>query len=250
MGVSTGRDIGEGDKPGVIEDPSQLIVRGAMHEWFGVAWGGVDDRGWVPALDVLRWGAGRLSGTHAGHVVWVGRRCWASAGALDRVGLAGRSVLVDARSRDDRVWAMDTALRCDAVALVVGDGASLSMAETRRLALAARAGDGVGLVARPEREAGAVSAARTRWRVRACTDSALEADGHGFGWSAWTVRLLRCKGLRPGEARAEGLVWKVRMSHETRIDGNGQTGDVGVVPETRDRSPAPTTTPRSRARVA
>jgi len=43
-------------------------------------------------------------------------------------------------SRAERAWAIEQAARCGAVGMVVGDGAGLAMAESRRLQLAAPVG--------------------------------------------------------------------------------------------------------------
>ncbi|MFO0874641.1 MAG: hypothetical protein U0575_11820 [Phycisphaerales bacterium] len=71
-----------------------------------------------------------------------------------------------AHEPDARLWAIDLALRCTGVALVVADGRGLDMAATRRLQLAAEAGQTVGLLARAPDERATLSAAATRWLVR------------------------------------------------------------------------------------
>lgn len=184
-------------------------------------------------------------------VLWIGRRCWpnpqvlASGGGAggEGVGLLARSVFVDPLTHDERVWAIDVALRAGvgrgdgvagAVAAVIADGARLTMAESRRLQLAAGGGGGgggaggagvermevggvLGVLIRPSWEQRELSAAKTRWRVSPIRSDTAEPR--------WTVELLRCKGERPSEGARR---WVVRCDHET--------GDVRLVVGAADRA--------------
>lgn len=204
---------------------NDVLLCGQTHEWLcapphgepapGSAWAPQSGHaGWAPPLaalvhaawavvDSLPAGSGRL-------VVWVGRRAWPTVHALvrpDRHGpgdgrrLLLRSVFVDAADVGAVVWTADMALRCPGVAALVADVSGIDMAQSRRLQLAAAAGaDGValdqegepdargpvGLLARPGRERGEISAAATRWFV-----SPLASSSHA---PRWCVRLLRRKG--------------------------------------------------------
>jgi protein ImuA len=153
--------------------------------------------------------------------LWIGRRCWPHPIALGQRSrrLLERSVFVEAQGLEERAWAMDSALRCPGVAVVVGDAEGLDISASRRLQLAAEAGASVGLLARPWWERRVLSVARTRWRV---------ATLPGEGDRAWTVELLRCKGLRPTSEDARR--WGVRWNHAT--------GDVRVAPDVPDRATA------------
>jgi hypothetical protein len=147
---------------------------------------------WTPPLGILLHLAlqsleGR-SGGGGGGVVWIGRRCWPYPHVLGSAGLR-RSVFIDPPDDASRLWAIDLAARCRAVASVVADGAGLDMAATRRLQLAAEAGSSLVLCARPPDELDRLSAAATRWLVR-CAPSADKAP-------RWIVELLRCKGVQP-----------------------------------------------------
>lgn len=130
----------------------------------------------------------------------------------ERFSLAGgplfeHSLFVDPGSgyaqAGQRLWAIDTALRCPSVTAIVADGSGLPMAATRRLQLAAAAGDALVLLARPPVEVGEVSAATTRWAVTRAHGTATEPgteqqiDGDLPSDAApprWRVELLRAKG--------------------------------------------------------
>jgi len=101
--------------------------------------------------------------------------------------LLARSVLVDVREPGARLWSIDAALRCPSVAAVVADGSGLDMRATRRLQLAAEAGRGLGLLARPARERDRLSAAATRWWVE------VAQPVEGAARPRWIARLARQK---------------------------------------------------------
>lgn len=180
--------------------------------------------------------------TARGLIVWIGRRCWpyppslvnSGAGPSGETGLLERSVYVDPPTREDRLWAMDVALRSPAAAVVVADARGLSMAGSRRLQLAAEAGGAIGLLARPPDERGEISAAATRWLVSPGPPDALDPAR-----PTWTLRLLRRKGLRPMTEDARD--WTVRLDDGTRL--------VSVDADAADR-PAASARPNQWSRAA
>jgi hypothetical protein len=146
--------------------------------------------------------------------------------------LLERSIFVDAPSRNELIWAADAALR--RAALVVADGAGLSMPASRRLQLAAASERTLALLARPPGDRRSLSAARTRWLVRPAAD--------GRDAPTWMVQLVRCKGVQPGIGRARR--WVAQRDHATGAITRWQARDVGVAPELdHGRAPAPDETP-------
>ena len=139
-------------------------------------------------------------GQQPGHVAWVGRRAWPAAEALRRAGLLGRSLLVDADSPRDRLWAAELCVRAGGgsgpVDAVVVDAAGFDLTATRRLQLAARARDARLILLRPEADRRAASAAGERWLVTPAPATA-QGDEVGPRRPEWDVRLLRLKGPRP-----------------------------------------------------
>jgi hypothetical protein len=112
-----------------------------------------------------------------------------TANARDRL-LLERSLFIDPPDDGTRLWAIDLALRCNAVCAVIADGCGLSMAQTRRLQLAAEAGGALVLLARPPEEEAELSAAMTRWRITPAPSSTDRPR--------WSIELLRRKGARGG----------------------------------------------------
>jgi protein ImuA len=118
------------------------------------------------------------------------------APGLDGAGIAPERLITVTAARDrDVLWAMEEALRCRAVGAVIGEMRSrgIDQVMTRRLALAAAAGDTLGLLLRttPHDEP---SAAATRWIIG--TAPSFRAGGadercHGLGLPRLTARLVR-----------------------------------------------------------
>jgi protein ImuA len=124
--------------------------------------------------------------------MWIGRRVFPYPVFLARQhpSWLAASLFVDVRERDARVWAIDVALRSGVATCVVADGQGITLAESRRLQVAAKCGRGVALLARPSHEAAELSAAATRWMV---TPRAAHA-GDVKTRVAWTLTLVRSKG--------------------------------------------------------
>lgn len=198
------------------------IPRGVLHEWFGDP----DEPPsrpphWVPPLSVMIHLAGQAASNpgipHSWPIVWIGRRCWPYPVALPEAVLE-RSIFIDAPDLAERAWAIDVTLRCPAIAAVVADGSGLNMAATRRLQLGAGEGGSLAFLLRPPHELRQLSAAHTRWTVSPAPSATR--------YTRWTVRLLRCKGMRPSQEST----WTIQLNHET--------GALDLVPHALDRSGA------------
>ncbi len=144
--------------------------------------------------------------------------------------LLGRSLFVapDGSSRtqevSERLWAIDTALRCPGVTAVVADGTGLTMAATRRLQLAGASTGVLVLLARPPHEVGEISAATTRWSVTRESSTASGAPA-----LSWDLTLLRAKGAQsvslgaqsPGAQHTPKKITAALMEALTASAGNG-----------------------------
>ncbi len=228
-GRGRGRGQGREFRGRAVGSFGRALQTGCVHEWFGGdgeengAAGAVSRRSWrAPVGMVLETARAVIETADSAPLcVWIGRRCWPNPVAMARASptLLQRSIFVEPVGRDEKVWAIDLALRSGGAAAVIADASRLSLTESRRLQLAAEAGGALGLLLRPSWEMGELSAARTRWRL----SPAISADSD----QRWMVELLRCKGLRPSEGEARR--WSVRRSHAT--------GDVSVAPDAAHRSP-------------
>ncbi len=161
-------------------------------------------------------------------VLWCGSTDRLYAPGLRNAGLdPSRLVTVRAHRDEDVLWVLEEALRCRDLAGAVAEIDGLSLAQSRRLQLAAEAG-GLGFLLRRARVAGGeglgASAAVTRWRI-----AALPSTGPARGMLAaprWRLDLMRCRGGRPASWIVEG-----------RKDGT--PGGVALAAALRDGSPRP-----------
>lgn len=139
-----------------------------------------------------------VSVTSGRHVLWIAEDLsLAENGAphgpgLDGIGIAPERLITVAAARErDVLWAMEEALRCRAVGMVIGEmrPRDIDQVATRRLALAAAAGNALGLILRTAPDDGP-SAAATRWIVGAAPSLNAER-GHGVGPPRLLARLVR-----------------------------------------------------------
>jgi protein ImuA len=111
---------------------------------------------------------------------------------LDGIGIAPERLLtiIAPRTRDV-LWAMEEALRCRAVGIVIGEirPRGIDQVATRRLALAAAAGNALGLILYTAPDDGP-SAAATRWIIGAAS-SFDDERRHGTGPPRLIARLVR-----------------------------------------------------------
>jgi protein ImuA len=147
---------------------------------------------------------------------------------LDGIGLPPERLITVAAARwRDVLWAMEEALRCRAVGMVIGEirARAVDQVATRRLALAAAAGGTLGLILRTAPD-DAPSAAVTRWIVDAAA-SALFSGGdderwHGIGPPRLTAHLVR---NRRGHLGAWILEWNsVEQRFELATDSEPVAG--------------------------
>ena len=139
-----------------------------------------------------------LIGQRPGPVLWCrSRRTALEGGDPYGPGIAGlgllpdRLILVEATKPADLLWAMEEGARTKGLAAVVADGVSPpDLTASRRLQLAAEAGDGLVLLMATGRQ-NTSSTALTRWFISSAS-SRPEADGPGR--PCWKIELWRCRG--------------------------------------------------------
>ena len=142
-----------------------------------------------------------------------------------------RLILLRVPRPTDVLWAFEEALKSRAVAAVIAElpeaGAAADLVATQRLALAARAGDGLGLLLR-HRPSPLATAATTRWEI-AASPSIPDRFG-GLGRTSLELSLNRNKRGRCGRF---GVCW----DHHERVFLPALS--VGVAAAAFDGSPDP-----------
>ena len=110
----------------------------------------------------------------------------------------------------DALWVMEEALRCGVLCAVVGELKSVDLTASRRLQLAAKAGNTMPLLLRPVSDTLAPSAAATRWQIAANSSKprGWAAELNEPGPACWRANLFRCRGGTPGN-------WTMEWCDET-----------------------------------
>jgi hypothetical protein len=199
-----------------LPSPLDRVERGMLHEWLCGDQADSGGQVWTaPILVFAHLVREAVEGDSARErlVVWIGRRVWPQPNVLvrqsqdDRRDVLRRSLLIDPRSLDDRMWAVDLCLRSNAVSAVVADVSGMSMAQSRRLQLAAESGRALALFARPWNERKEHSAAARRWRI--------EPTPSPNASPRWRVELVRCKGVQQGYSMDAHTTLIVEHDHAT-----------------------------------
>jgi len=151
---------------------------------------------------------------------------------LDLMGLPmGRLVILRVPRPRDVLWAMEEALKCRAAGVVVAELASeeADLTATRRLALAAREGGGLGLVLHHDAlSRSQPTTATTRWEVASARG---ERDRFGgLGPTTFALSLVKNRCGRTGQ-------WRLSWDHHERAFV-AAASSLPVAPAARDGSPA------------
>jgi len=216
--------------------PGGGLARGCLHELCGAP-----DRAAAAGFAAVL--LGRLAAD--GHALWIGPRDDLYAPGLAAQGLPPeRLLVVQARARDTRLWALEEALRSPGLAAALAEVDRLTLTQSRRLQLAAEAGGVTALLLRPPAACDAPSAAVTRWRITPLADATGDAPRTGRlrAWQPprWRVELVRCRGGRTG---AWAIAWREGGLHEV-------TGALALAAEPGDRPDQAPERVRKRAKSA
>lgn len=195
---STAMDFGLG--PIAAAFPNASFPLGAVHEFLSSA---PED-----AAATSGFIAGLLTPLmqRGGTSLWVSASRTLFPPALKNFGIApDRFIFIDVKKENDVMWAIDEALKCGALAAVVGEVQALSFTASRRLQLAVEQSQVTGFILRHGSANINTTACVSRWKI---TQLASEpVDGlPGVGYPQWKVELLRVRNGKPG-------VWNIVWEH-------------------------------------
>jgi protein ImuA len=199
--------------------PGGGLPRGALHELHG-------EPGQAAALGFAVALLGRLLAA-GGHGLWIGPRDDLFGPGLAELGLPPeRLLVVRARARAARLWALEEALRSPGLVAALAEVDRLSLIQSRRLQLAAETRGVCALLLRPLAAGASPSVALTRWRI---APLAGKGPGRALGPPRWQVELIRCRGGQTGRWQVE---WRQGGWHEV-------ADPVPVAADALDRPAAP-----------
>jgi len=148
--------------------------------------------------------AGFMAGLLSSLMNQQGATLWISASrtlfppALKSFGLApDRFIFVDLQKEKDVLWAMEEALKCNALSAVVGEMREIDFTASRRLQLAVEQSQVTGFILRKNYRQLNTTACVSRWRISSL--ASVSDDGlPGVGYPKWRVELLRMRNGKPG----------------------------------------------------
>lgn len=158
---------------------------------------------------------------------WAGEHGRPHGPGLAGCGLGARRegmLLIAGRTEAEMLWAMEQALLSGAVSAVLGTIEGATLAQTRRLAFAARDGEAVGVLLRVKE--GGLSAARRRWTITTQASRMDGDDARAPGRFRLSASLTRSRDERPGQWMLEqdDETDRLRLADRLADDGSGERG--------------------------
>lgn len=176
-----------------IEDafPDKVFPRAAVHEWISES---PTDASCTNGFISVILGKLMLKG---GYSLWIGSGCTIFPPALKMFGIEPEQILfIDATKAKDALWAVEEALKCNALTSVVGEIGELSFNDSRRLQLAVEQSRVTGLIHRHMPKSLNAVACVSRWKI---TPAPGFGTFPGVGFPGWKVQLLKVRNGKPGE---------------------------------------------------
>src|SRR5690606_29171741 len=135
--------------------------------------------------------------------LWISRSTQLFAPAMKSFGLdPDRLIFVQMDKEKDILWALEEALKCEGIGVVIAEIQDINFLQSRRLQLAVEKTKVTGFVLRMQpRSLGATTCA-ARWHIRSLP-SHVEGDIPGVGFPEWEVELLKVRNGNPSR-------WQVR----------------------------------------
>lgn len=148
-----------------------------------------------------------------GAALWISTSCTVYPPALRSFGLhPDRIIFLHLKREKELLWAMEEALKCKALSVVVGELNKIDFMQSRRLQLAVEQSQVTGFIIHHQLRKVQPTACVSRWRVSAVQSARSPHDTQynndnelpGVGFPKWNVQLLRMRNGKPG---AWNLLW-------------------------------------------
>lgn len=133
-----------------------------------------------------------------GVTLWVSSSRMLFPPALKTFGVTPHHVIfIDVEKEKDVLWALDEALKCNALTTVVAELPNISFTHSRRLQLAVEESQVTGFLLRNTPRAIGTTACVSRWQVSPLPSSPID-ELSGIGFPKWRVNLQRIRNGKPG----------------------------------------------------
>jgi len=140
-----------------------------------------------------------------GITVWISQQRKIFPPALKNFGIDPASVIfIDLQKEQDRMWAMEEALKTDCIAAVVGELQELNFTASRRFQLAVEKSDVTGFILRLNPRNNNSNACLARWKITPISGEQYD-DMPGVGFPRWNVGLIKIRNGKPGSWQFEWI---------------------------------------------
>ncbi len=186
---------------GAIEQafPNNIFPTGAIHEFLSNAK--------ESAAATTGFMAGLLGGLmqKGGPCLWISSNRNIFPPALKLFGIEPeRIIFIDIQNEADVLWAIEEALKCEALSAVVGELKEISFTQSRRLQLAVEQSHVTGLMHCYQANKIGNTTCIARWKVTPLASTT--QDGlPGLGYPHWNVELIK---VRNGKPQAWQIQWQ------------------------------------------
>ena len=156
--------------------------------------------------------AGLMQGGKA--CVWISRTRILFPPALKFFGVEPHQIIfIDLQKEKDLLWAMEEALKCEGLAVVVGEINEISFTASRRLQLAVEQSRVTGFLLRHRPRNLNTIACVTRWKITPLPTE-LEDKIPGVGFPRWNVELLKIRNGKPGSWQLQWIANKFQAVYQ------------------------------------
>ena len=156
-----------------------------------------------------------------GAVVWISTSHTIFPPALVSFGInPAQIIFIRLRNRNQVLWAIEEALKCEGLTAVVGEPSFIDLAISRRLQLATEQSGVTGFLLRTQPRSLNTTACTCRWQIHPL-QSETEDGLPGIGFPRLKVELLKVRSGRPGKWELEwnnGRFNEVITKHSSAID--------------------------------
>jgi hypothetical protein len=203
----------------------QLAQPGLVHEFFIRKFEELPAKLSFPqqTLTYFALAAARRSENKKKLLVWLGSETWPTpfiirdfcSGVEDTAKVLERCLLLDIKKSEQLIFAVKI-LRSKACSTLIADFDRLDFSASRKLALAAKAGNSIALISRPDRDKYNPSLAYSRWKIEPTTTAPLNStkEIHCLFEAHQQATLLKIRGFAE-EYKAFNLFFKKPNDQET-----------------------------------
>lgn len=179
---------------GIIEQafPSAVFPTGVIHEFISnTQEASAATNGFITAL------LSRLI-RQKGVCLWISTNRTVYPPALMLFGInPDRIVFIDLKREKEALWAIEEALKCTSLSVVIGEIPALQFKQSRRLQLAVEASKVTGFIHCYQSPGTGSTASVSRWMITPIASS-IEEGMPGVGFPCWNIKIAKIRNGKPG----------------------------------------------------